>query len=98
MFILNHYKDEAENLLKVAKFRREHSDFLVYGSLENEARLEEADAEVYGTVWKDAKGERMAVAFVNASSVAKRVRYRCPGEERAREVVLPPMQLKMESL
>ncbi len=98
IFIVQHYRDEADNLMQVAKFRRAHAEFLVYGSLENEARLEEADADVYGTVWKDAKGERTAVAFVNASSVAKRVRYRCPGEERVREVELPPMQLKMESL
>ena len=98
VFILQQCRDEAENLLQVAKFRRAHEEFLVYGSLENEVRLEKTDAEVYGTVWKDAKGERTAAAFVNASAVAKRVRYWCPGKEGVHEVELPPMQLKMESL
>ena len=96
VFILNHYKDEAENLLKVAKFRREHSDFLVYGSLENEVRLDEPDSDIYGTIWKNAGGNRLAVAFVNASAVVKRVRYRCLNEVGSREIELMPMCLRME--
>ena len=96
VFILNHYRDEAENLLKVAKFRRAHADFLVYGSLENEVRLDEPDSDVYGTIWKDANGKRTAVAFVNASAVVKRVRYRCLDEAGTREIELMPMCLRME--
>ena len=96
IFLLSHYADEAENLRAVAKFRRAHADYLVYGTLENEVRFESSDPAVYGTVWKNAAGDRTAVALVNASPEAKNVRYRVPGEQGVRETALPPMQMKLD--
>lgn len=98
IYILRRCADEAENLRTVAKFRRVYADYLVYGSLENEVRLEEPNDAVYGTIWKDAAGRRAAAAFVNASEGVQRVRYRCPGRDDIRETELLPMAMKLEEL
>ena len=97
IYTVLHYADEAENLARVARFRRAHEEFLIYGSLEGEVRTETDDPDVYGTVWKTADGNRTAAMFVNVSSEAKRVNYRFSAEGSWRQVELPPMQLKCET-
>ena len=97
VFALRHYADEADNLAEVARFRRRHAEFLVYGSLEGEVRLATADPSVYGTVWKTADGRRTAAAFVNASSAVKRIAYRLSPDDALREADLPPMRLTILS-
>ncbi len=96
VFAVRHYADEAANLLAAARFRREHADFLVFGSLENELVFAEDDPNVYGTVWTNASEDRTAAALVNASEHEKRIRYRFPDERNFRETLLAPRQLKME--
>ena len=80
-----------QNLIRdLAKFRRDHADFLVYGSLEGDLGIEgAADPDVFGTVWKDADGARRCAFAVNASAAERDAKVRWPGGTDVRTVKLP---------
>ena len=63
---------------RLAKFRRAHADYLVYGSLEDELRLVEPDKDVIGNVWKNADGTKWCGFAANGSKTAKTIRFRSP--------------------
>ena len=63
---------------RLAKFRRAHAEYLVYGSLEDELRPLESDKDIIGNVWRSADGSKWCTFVSNGAKVRKTVRFRSP--------------------
>ena len=79
----------------MACLRRDNSDFLVWGSLEDELRPLDAVSDVYGTVWRNADGTKRCAVAVNAGVKPAALRFRFPGSDRAYICDIPPQAVRI---
>jgi len=76
--LFDKHLERARLLHRVALAREAAKDFLVYGTLDNELRAEQADPYVIGTWWRNAADDAAALAVVNAADTEKTVRTALP--------------------
>ena len=91
---IDRYRDRVSLIHRMACLRRDWKEFLVLGTLEDEVRLPTPDPDIFGTVYKNASGDRMAAFVVNAGKTAKTVRFRFPGADAETAVELEALSVK----
>lgn len=89
------FEKRAKLIYDLACIRRDNTEFLVFGTLEDELRPLETDKDVFGTLWKNAAGDRQCAAVVNASGESKTVSFRFPGSEEIVTTEIGPREVKM---
>ena len=89
------FEKRAKLIYDLARVRRDNAEFLVFGTLEDELRPFDADKDVFGTIWKNAAGDRQCAAVVNASGENKTVRFSFSGSEKVVAAEIGSREVKM---
>jgi len=91
---IDRYRDRVALIYRMACLRRDWKEFLVLGTLEDEVRLSTPDPDVFGTVYRNAAGDREAAFVVNAGQAKKTVRFRFAGAQEETTVELDAQSVK----
>ena len=75
-------------------FRRDHADFLIYGTLEGEVAFAGWKPErIAGTVWRNADGHRRGAVVYGTDPGDPTVKFRFPGSDRLFTVRVPACEI-----
>ena len=92
MFASHH--DRAALIYRMACLRRDWKDFLVLGTLEDEVRFLKPHPDVFGTVYKNATGDREAAFVVNSGQASRTVRFHFARTHEETVVAMPAQSVK----